>query len=479
MSTEIRQRSRETQVSNGRDTKAKSMISDRPIRVFTMKKCLFVLVILIGSSLMFKLIFGRYPLKPHYHATGFEDHISAAFGFQTKEYAIMFDAGSTGTRILVFTFHRVYVDGNLKLLTEYFEEIKPGLSAYADAPNKAGQSLLPLLKKAKKLIPWSAWKKTPIVLKATAGLRLLPGSKSEAILDEVRKLFSHYPFLVAPDSVSIMDGKDEGLYSWFTVNFLLDTLSGDDEDMMASLDLGGGSTQVTLVANRPTLSAASKDIHNVMVFGRPLNLYIHSYLGLGLMAARHEILNIGNRTHDPESFKFISPCIHSIVNKKWIYANNEYQVKGEVIHEIPVKNSVKSKNSRVLRFEQCLKIANKVVNFKLYAPPELRQQKIYAMSYYFDRATENGLIDPFLGGDVKLASYIKAAKSACQHPNVDQPFACLDLTFISSLLNQGLGLNIDKKIILRKKIDGHELSWALGAAFHVLANNDKEKPGED
>lgn len=58
-------------------------------------------------------------------------------------------------------------------------------------------------------------------MKATAGLRLLPEKKADALLDETRKLFANSGFHVTEKSVSIMDGVDEGVFSWFTVNFLL------------------------------------------------------------------------------------------------------------------------------------------------------------------------------------------------------------------------------------------------------------------
>jgi ectonucleoside triphosphate diphosphohydrolase 5/6 len=45
---------------------------------------------------------------------------------------------------------------------------------------------------------------------------------------------------------------------------------------------------------------------------------------------------------------------------------------------------------------------------------------------------------------------------------------CLDLTFIWVLLEKGFGLRGDTKIFLYKKIDGHEISWALGAAYNLL-----------
>jgi len=47
---------------------------------------------------------------------------------------------------------------------------------------------------------------------------------------------------------------------------------------------------------------------------------------------------------------------------------------------------------------------------------------------------------------------------------------CLDLTYITVLLQQGFGLSPDKTLRLYKQVDGHEISWALGAAFHILQN---------
>lgn len=43
-----------------------------------------------------------------------------------------------------------------------------------------------LLKVAKRTVPRVEWKRTPLVLRATAGLRLLPTQKAQALLDQVR-----------------------------------------------------------------------------------------------------------------------------------------------------------------------------------------------------------------------------------------------------------------------------------------------------
>lgn len=78
-----------------------------------------------------------------------------------------------------------------------------------------------LLELAKKEIPKEYWAKTPLILKATAGLRMLPQEQADNILNALKELFIKTPFLTDENSIEIMDGTDEGIFSWFTVNFLL------------------------------------------------------------------------------------------------------------------------------------------------------------------------------------------------------------------------------------------------------------------
>lgn len=52
--------------------------------------------------------------------------------------------------------------------------------------------LIELLDEAKSFIPKEYWKTTPITLKATAGLRLLPKEEGDAILDVARTVSNLY-----------------------------------------------------------------------------------------------------------------------------------------------------------------------------------------------------------------------------------------------------------------------------------------------
>lgn len=108
----------------------------------------------------------------------------------------MIDAGSTGSRVFAFSFHESILGGNLVLDDEHFLEIKPGLSAYADKSKDGAKSLTVLLDKVKNVIPRSEWQHTPLSMRATAGLRLLPSHKAQDILQECRKLFEDSNFQV-------------------------------------------------------------------------------------------------------------------------------------------------------------------------------------------------------------------------------------------------------------------------------------------
>lgn len=119
-----------------------------------------------------------------------------SFNLQKPFYVVVVDAGSTGSRALAFSFHESILDGNLVLDDELYIETKPGVSTYAERPKEAAKSLTILLDKVKEVVPSSEWQHTPLSMKATAGLRLLPGHKAQEILEECRKMFEESGFQV-------------------------------------------------------------------------------------------------------------------------------------------------------------------------------------------------------------------------------------------------------------------------------------------
>ncbi|XP_028844744.1 ectonucleoside triphosphate diphosphohydrolase 6 [Denticeps clupeoides] len=373
------------------------------------------------------------------------------------QYGIMFDAGSTGTRIHVFTFLLEPREAP-KLAHEAFKAIKPGLSAYADEPEKCSKGLMELLEVAKENIPEEDRKMTPLVLKATAGLRLLPGEKADHLLNKVREVFDRSPFLSREDSVSIMDGTDEGVSAWITVNFLIGGLHAADTPTVGMLDLGGGSTQITFAPqDEKTIQTSPIDyITSFKMFNLTYTLYSHSYLGLGLMSARLAVLGGIEGQPLKGTQELISPCLPPDYTGQWEHAEVTYTIKGQKPGE-PI-------------YESCLKKVEKMLFKKVKKAEDTGNMEFYAFSYYYDKAVDLGIIDEKNGGSIRVSDYIDGAKRVCSSldtGSVGSPFTCLDLTYISVLL-QELGFPTNKVFKLARKINGVETSWALGATFHYI-----------
>ncbi|PVF97200.1 hypothetical protein CPB86DRAFT_735439 [Serendipita vermifera] len=223
------------------------------------------------------------------------------------QWALMIDAGSTGSRVHVYKFNNCQSSPTFEY--EVFKQTRPGLSKFAKDPESAAKSLDSLMQEAERVVPQTLWKCTPVAVKATAGLRLLGHSESEAILEAVKhRLETKYHFAVVQnDGVVIMDGKDEGVYAWITANYLLNTLplqppktSADRLSNVpyAVLDLGGASTQIVFKPSFDIDGDGVDDMqgleegehkYDLHFAGQTHELYQHSYLGYGLMRARASV----------------------------------------------------------------------------------------------------------------------------------------------------------------------------------------------
>ncbi|XP_075420298.1 ectonucleoside triphosphate diphosphohydrolase 6 isoform X2 [Tenrec ecaudatus] len=378
-------------------------------------------------------------------------------------YGIMFDAGSTGTRIHIFQFAQKPRE-TPTLLHETFRALEPGLSAYADDIEKSTQGIQELLDVAKQEIPFDFWKVTPLVLKATAGLRLLPGEKAQKLLKKVKEVFKASPFLVMEDCVSIMNGTDEGVSAWITVNFLTGSLKSPGRSSVGMLDLGGGSTQITfLPSTEGTLQLSpARYITSLQMFNRTYQLYSYSYLGLGLMSAR--LLLLGGVEGQPakDGKELVSPCLPAGFKGEWEHAEVTYKISGE-----------KTANS----YKLCANRVSEILRNKVHKTEEVKHVDFYAFSYYYDLAAEVNLIDAEKGGDLVVGDFEIAAKYVCRTMEThthSSPFVCMDLTYISFLL-QEFGFPENKVLKLTRKIDDVETSWALGAIFHYIDSLNKPK----
>ena len=128
------------------------------------------------------LLMPRGPAPGGFHDAVAPARRAGAGAGDGRRYAVVIDAGSTGSRVHAFSF-RAGPGGALELLDDAFTQLKPGLSAYAAKPAEGGDSLRPLLDAAVAAVPAAAAPATPLLVRATAGLRLLPGTQAEQLLE--------------------------------------------------------------------------------------------------------------------------------------------------------------------------------------------------------------------------------------------------------------------------------------------------------
>lgn len=412
------------------------------------------------------------------------------------QYALMVDAGSTGSRIHVYRFNNC---GNTpELEHEEFKMIQPGLSSFKQDAEGAAKSLDPLLNVALKTVPDRLKSCTPIAVKATAGLRLLGDELSKNILDAVRhRLETKYPFpVVGGDGVSIMEGKDEGVYAWITTNYLLGKIgTAENIPTAAIFDLGGGSTQIVFQPTFPSSSggmpgrlADGDHKYNLKFGGRNFELYQHSHLGFGLMEARkaiHKTVVTAQRAELGNAWRpgnVINPCINTGMARQDV----EVDMDGTT-----VKLNMTGPSEPAVA--QCRALAEKILNkgkdciltpcsFNGIHQPSLERtftkEDVFIFSYFYDRAKPLGMPDSFTlrelmdttakvcAGEPAWSVFTSFEGSLAELK--DRPEYCLDLSFMVALLHTGYEMPLDREVKTAKKIKNNELGWCLGASLPLL-----------
>ncbi|KAK9370247.1 nucleoside phosphatase family-domain-containing protein [Lipomyces kononenkoae] len=405
------------------------------------------------------------------------------------QYALMVDAGSTGSRIHVYEFNNC--QSSPALVREVFEMTKPGLSSYPDNPKAAAESLDPLLAVAMKEVPDDMKGCTPIAVKATAGLRILGTAASDKILAAVRShLENSYPFPVVPgDGISIMDGSDEGVYAWITTNFLLGNIGSKENIPTAAIfDLGGGSTQIVFEPTFPVSEQMTVGDHkyDLNFGGRHFTLYQHSHLGYGLMEARKKVHalvlknSMANSKKVPETV--VNPCLPPKMRRE---VEVEITEGTKVVVNMTGPNDPSAPQCRFLTDQILQKEAQCPIppcSFNGVHQPSLSRtfarEDIFIFSYFYDRTYPLGMPHSFSLSELRdlTGKVCKgqpgwdgfAAIPGALDELGDRPEWCLDLNFMVSILHSGYDIPLDREVKIAKKLKGNELGWCLGASLPLL-----------
>ena len=322
-------------------------------------------VALFATFLVFITIFSVKSLSPTKNtniliSNHFDDNLLELR--DELQYAVMIDAGSSGSRVHIYVWPPHTGDTRqllqIRMLhnqlgKDVYHHITPGLSSCASDPSSASQYIEPLLRFAAINIPKEKHRETPLFILATAGMRLLPTQTQTAILDDLRTdIPKNYSFLFPANHVEVITGKEEGIYSWIAVNYLMGrfdhtietgpmtTIEFNDKRIrraqsISMLEMGGASVQiafeVTSKGHLERLQARhSKEALNNVIseFNLGCNehdsdhnyrLYVTTYLGLGANVARSSYVNalisstihsnIDNTSLASKQVKIYDPCL--------------------------------------------------------------------------------------------------------------------------------------------------------------------------
>jgi len=384
-------------------------------------------------------------------------------GSETLHQVLVFDAGSSGTRIHVFNLlssaniDRMHVP-RVDLRSTQALKVKPGLSSFAERGDLEGTELniRELLTFADQFVPEAKRASTPVILKATAGLRAVTPEQASAVLERVRATLLASGYRFRKEWADIIRGKEEGGLAWVAANFLqgtFDTTAGGAQaQSVGVIEMGGGSTQVTFEIDSGDRVAVSDYFVFETALGGQYRLYAHSYLGYGQDHARDRLKALA------PSGELYDPCYpHGYLRQGPARSSSSIHGSGDFAH--------------------CkANIATYLMSSSDDAPGTYRDELHLKAGNFI--ATENffyAQADLSLGleGSVlTLAALEAAAGTACNKTMQSEDKAaqaCFALSFQAELLRTLKASERGAAVKIAHQVGGGDVDWALGAALvHFL-----------
>lgn len=208
-----------------------------------------------------------------------------------KDFGVVIDVGSNGTRVHLFKWNRRQYESNSKInrITKPYEvyNFKYGKSLSEMPLNEIRDVLIDLLDRVKEQLEImhnyisDRWKSYPLYLQATAGMRNLNSFERDIRMHIIRTVLMDVnvnPFHFLPDYARVISGEEEGIYGWLSVNNALNTIFSSAHETFGAIDLGGASTQLTFF---PIDTSILEDFNGIHLDNTLIRLYSHSFIGYG------------------------------------------------------------------------------------------------------------------------------------------------------------------------------------------------------
>nr|XP_035930979.1 ectonucleoside triphosphate diphosphohydrolase 4 isoform X6 [Halichoerus grypus] len=400
-------------------------------------------------------------------------------------------------------------------------KIKPGISEFATSPEKVSDYISPLLNFAAEHVPRAKHKETPLYILCTAGMRILPESQQKAILEDLlTDIPVHFDFLFSDSHAEVISGKQEGVYAWIGINFVLGRFEHieDDEDAVVEvnipgsesreailrkrtagiLDMGGVSTQIAYEVPKTVSFASSQqeevaknllaefnlgcDVHQTEHVYR---VYVATFLGFGGNAARQRYEDrifastvqknrlLGKQTGLAPDTPYLDPCLPLDIK-------DEIQQNGQTMY-------LRGTGDFDLCRETIQPFMNKTNETQtslngIYQPPiHFQNSEFYGFSEFY-YCTEDVLR---MGGDYNAATFTKAAKDYCatkwsilrerfdrglyaSHADLHRlKYQCFKSAWMFEVFHRGFSFPVNyKNLKTALQVYDKEVQWTLGAILY-------------
>lgn len=350
------------------------------------------------------------------------------------EYIAVVDAGSSGTRLHVYSVEQQKV---AEITPEHASPMTPPFAQLTAEPEAVRQYVAELLSP---LVTASGTSNgIPLNLVhfywySTAGMRLVAPDRAEKLYTETKKVLQTYGF--ASVEAKTITGKMEGVYGWLTINYLKHTLFSNPKQTYGVLDTGGASTEITFAIKNATL-IPPENAFKIEMGRHVIWLYTRSDLGLGHDLARLQ--------HTEEKSCF----------------SKNYPLPNE---QLATGNFMLCKNSLV-------NLIKRVHKLNLPVMPE--SHRFYVLSTLYHLSTSA----PFGFSTVlPLKSLAEKGKDVCDqdwknlkltYPDDSYLYSyCFGSAYYTALLTRGYHFTPESKFLIENEIDGNQLDWTLGVAVY-------------
>lgn len=189
-----------------------------------------------------------------------------------KQCIAVVDAGSTGSRLHVYSYSLDAHNSPINIQEIFTKKVQPGFASINEDQSTINRY-------AEALFSDSSFNNIPLYFYATAGMRLLPYQTQQAYYDKLTQWFSsqnQWQLI----SAKTIKGTEEGLLGWLAVNYQLGRLASSDQPLVGVMDTGGASVQISFPVTH-SQSINPDDLLSIQLYGRTIQVFSHSFLGLG------------------------------------------------------------------------------------------------------------------------------------------------------------------------------------------------------